>query len=138
MEAAIGIEPMYRGFADLCLTAWLRRRGRGDDTGLLRRESNGVGEPHAQDRPPERAGGEAKGGVDPAISTWEGLHSTTELFPPRRPARVRPADKTIPADSEQCQGGASRHVAPKASLMSRKRKVFPGRGSTSITSNRQG
>ena len=25
MEAAIGIEPMYGGFADLCLTAWLRR-----------------------------------------------------------------------------------------------------------------
>src|SRR3989449_5913412 len=24
--AAIGIEPMYRGFADLCLTAWLRRQ----------------------------------------------------------------------------------------------------------------
>ncbi len=28
VEAAIGIEPMYRGFADLCLTAWLRRRNR--------------------------------------------------------------------------------------------------------------
>ncbi len=26
VEAAIGIEPMYRGFADLCLTAWLRRQ----------------------------------------------------------------------------------------------------------------
>src|SRR5689334_14934496 len=25
LEAAIGIEPMYGGFADLCLTAWLRR-----------------------------------------------------------------------------------------------------------------
>jgi hypothetical protein len=24
-EAAIGLEPMYRGFADLCLTTWLRR-----------------------------------------------------------------------------------------------------------------
>ena len=28
VEAAIGIEPMHRGFADLCLTAWLRRRER--------------------------------------------------------------------------------------------------------------
>jgi hypothetical protein len=25
-EAAIGIEPMDKGFADLCLTTWLRRR----------------------------------------------------------------------------------------------------------------
>ena len=40
MEAAIGIEPMDKGFADLCLTTWLRRldcqtKGEGPSCSLL-------------------------------------------------------------------------------------------------------
>jgi hypothetical protein len=33
LEAAIGIEPMNKGFADLCLTTWLRRLERVKDEG---------------------------------------------------------------------------------------------------------
>ncbi len=31
MEAAIGIEPMNKAFAELCLTTWLRRQKGGDE-----------------------------------------------------------------------------------------------------------
>src|SRR6266404_2716725 len=38
LEAAIGIEPMNKGFADLCLTTWLRRQNEGikDEGGRMK------------------------------------------------------------------------------------------------------
>src|SRR5262245_56694547 len=87
VEAAIGIEPMHRGFADLCLTAWLRRRP--DNDGAVGENSTGrAGDCQspvewsgpAPGREPAH-GMERETGVEPATSTLARLHSTTELFP---------------------------------------------------------
>ena len=73
MEAAIGIEPMDKGFADLCLTTWLRRlncqtKGEGRSCWLL------------ETRPsPENL--ERETGFEPATSTLARSHSTAELLP---------------------------------------------------------
>lgn len=82
-KAAIGIEPMCKGFADLCLTAWLRRRqekpqrhgGHGDKIFLFYSPC-----------PPCLCGElmERETGFEPATSTLARLHSTTELFPPKQ------------------------------------------------------
>ena len=73
MEAAIGIEPMDKGFADLCLTTWLRRlnsqtKGEGHSCRML---SRGL-RPQSLER---------ETGFEPATSTLARSHSTAELLP---------------------------------------------------------
>ena len=82
MEAAIGIEPMDKGFADLCLTTWLRRlncqtKGEGRSCWLL------------ESRPsPENL--ERETGFEPATSTLARSHSTAELLPLGESDSIRP------------------------------------------------
>src|SRR2546428_2917835 len=73
VEAAIGIEPMYRGFADLCLTAWLRRQ-----------PANLV-DPVARDST-RRAGGCQSGGPPRGVPTEGTLRRGARLPGRRRPA----------------------------------------------------
>jgi hypothetical protein len=73
MEAAIGIEPMDKGFADLCLTTWLRRHSLSN-------------EKRRQPLPPLRCRLrletlERETGFEPATSTLARSHSTAELLP---------------------------------------------------------
>ena len=74
MEAAIGIEPMDKGFADLCLTTWLRRlncqtKGEGLSCWLL------------ESWPSPVISLERETGFEPATSTLARSHSTAELLP---------------------------------------------------------
>jgi hypothetical protein len=74
MEAAIGIEPMDKGFADLCLTTWLRRL-----------------DCQTKERRPLLLAArvlafalktlERETGFEPATSTLARSHSTAELLP---------------------------------------------------------
>src|SRR5215471_15506161 len=75
MEAAVGIEPTNKGFADLCLTTWLRRLTRTEQ----RRRLLNI-------RAVELTFAwkilERETGFEPATSTLARSHSTAELLPP--------------------------------------------------------
>ena len=75
LEAAIGIEPMDKGFADLCLTTWLRRLD-------CQRKGEGSFSIRMLESPPSPLKTlERETGFEPATSTLARSHSTTELLP---------------------------------------------------------
>src|SRR6059036_4313348 len=108
---------MHRGFADLCLTAWLRRRPEEHVWYAVAENSTGRtggcqswAEWSGPDPGREPAHGmERETGVEPATSTLARLHSTTELFPltPGNTGRT----EILPGDSVDCQGERGRRLS---------------------------
>ena len=72
-EAAIGIEPMNKGFADLCLTTWLRR--------LVKRKAKATPVYLVKSFSLRLEILERETGFEPATSTLARSHSTAELLP---------------------------------------------------------
>ena len=73
MEAASGFEPLNKGFADLCLTTWLRR---------LKFQTTEDTDYHSQCSVVHYMDEmERETGFEPATPTLARLYSTTELFP---------------------------------------------------------
>src|SRR5206468_5517788 len=102
VEAAIGIEPMYRGFADLCLTAWLRRRPENPECGTVRTWS---GPAPGGSRPTDWSG---KRESNPRLQPWQGctLPLSYSRSRPGTPG-VRRSYRAIPWTVKASAGGAS-------------------------------
>ena len=79
MKAAVGIEPTNKGFADLCLTTWLRRRKvvLNDECGMMNETELVIH--HSAFTVSKR-----ETGFEPATSTLARSHSTAELLPRER------------------------------------------------------
>src|SRR6059036_2923228 len=124
VEAAIGIEPMYRGFADLCLTAWLRRRPENPECGTVRTWS---GPAPGGGRPTDWSG---KRDSNPRLQPWQGctlpLSYSRQIAPkPERPreytgriARLsrsrQPEPQAQRPQSQAPQGDGHRTRRPRA------------------------
>ena len=80
LKAAVGIEPTNKGFADLCLTTWLRRRIN-DEVGTLNDELCLTKFPV---RRSDFIVSKRETGFEPATSTLARSHSTAELLPRER------------------------------------------------------
>ena len=76
-KAAVGIEPTNKGFADLCLTTWLRRR-------VERVKAEGWREVCTSFILPPSPFRKRETGFEPATSTLARSHSTAELLPRER------------------------------------------------------
>ena len=92
MEAAIGIEPMNKGFADLCLTTWLRRHAvRIKDEGGKMKCSNFISPPSS----PKFVERETR--FELATLALARRCSTTELLPlSKRIACLKVVERNVP------------------------------------------
>src|SRR3990172_6169804 len=111
-EATAGFEPAHKGFADPCLTAWLRRRGR-----------QTVPQPSVKmptaggDRPPSQSG---RWDSNPRPSPWQGdvlpLNYTrlVKRFGGYRETQVESsrAAAGAPRPGQPASGGATRRDSP--------------------------
>src|SRR5919206_1591814 len=95
MKAAVGIEPTNKGFADLCLTTWLRRRKAGmKDEGGRMKGSVFILHPSAF-----ILNGSGRRDLNPRLRPWQGRtlplsYSRTGVFIFQR--TPRPCQATAP------------------------------------------
>src|SRR2546425_755152 len=108
VEAAIGIEPMYRGFADLCLTAWLRRRPENPECGTVRTWS---GPAPGGGRPTDWSG---KRESNPRLQPWQGCtlplsYSRSRPGAPGARRYYRAIPESVKESGRRCFSGLRRH-----------------------------
>ena len=94
MEAAIGIEPMDKGFADLCLTTWLRRLFEKQD---YQTKGEGYSRAGLESRPSPLKLWSGRRDLNPRLRPWQGR--TLPL------SYSRSANLILSAQKTSCQRG---------------------------------